>query len=415
MQKSPASPDDPQSIENVRWVTSPAAQPWLDRASSSSQPLTAQVAQLRAELTPAQTHQILAQVELREKARAKFSNAEKMFFTPRALEQASDEIVAAYKAARFSQAPRRFDLCCGIGGDLIALALGGEAVGVDRDPIMALLAETNARRLLETSPSAAAQNHAPKVLQLDVESLDLDACDAWHIDPDRRSSGRRTTCVDLHSPPAEAIERMLAQNSHAAIKLAPAAQMPPAWSERAELEWISRARECRQLVAWFGSLAHEPSRRRATVLGKTAGESRSLVGAPQPDPPPAERLERYLFEPDAAVLAAKLGGTLANEHQLAAITPGIAYWTGPRPIVDAALGCFEILEVLPLRLKPLKALLRARGIGRLEIKKRGVDQDPAKLRSQLDLAGENAATLLLTRIEKRTTAILARRLVPDER
>ena len=36
-----------------------------------------------------------------EHARTKFSHAEAMFFTQRGLEQATDEIVAAYKARRF--------------------------------------------------------------------------------------------------------------------------------------------------------------------------------------------------------------------------------------------------------------------------------------------------------------------------
>ena len=46
----------------------------------------------------------------------------------------------------------------------------------------------------------------------------------------------------------------------------------------------------------------------------------------------------------------------------------------------------------------------------LEIKKRGVDIDPEKLRRDLKLRGDNAATLLITRIAGRATAILAMRL-----
>jgi hypothetical protein len=95
---------------------------------------------------------------------------------------------------------------------------------------------------------------------------------------------------------------------------------------------------------------------------------------------------------------------------LAAIAPGVAYWTGQRIVSDAALGCFEVQDVLPFRLKTLKTYLRERGIGRLEIKKRGVEQDPAELRRQLDLAGPASATLLLARIDKRIIAIVARRL-----
>jgi hypothetical protein len=109
------------------------------------------------------------------------------------------------------------------------------------------------------------------------------------------------------------------------------------------------------------------------------------------------------------VLAAKLTGALAGEHGLAAVTPGIAYLTGDTPLDEAALACFEVLDLLPLRIRALKSWLRQRSIGRLEIKKRGVDLDPAQLRRQLRVAGDTSAALLVTRLAGRDTVIAARR------
>ena len=109
------------------------------------------------------------------------------------------------------------------------------------------------------------------------------------------------------------------------------------------------------------------------------------------------------------MLAARLGGVLAAEHRLSAVAAGVAYWTGDRMILDAAISCFEVLEVVPMAVKPLKNLLRRRGIGRLEIKKRGVQLDPAALRQQLDLRGDEEASLFVLRIARRPTAILAPR------
>src|SRR5205823_4592067 len=111
---------------------------------------------------------------------------------------------------------------------------------------------------------------------------------------DRRPTGRRTTRMELHEPDAGAIESLLALNPHAGIKLAPAAQLPPRWMERAELEWINRGGECRQLVAWFGELAQRSGFRRATVLGKSAAERRTFVGRPNVEAPVAEQFGRYL-------------------------------------------------------------------------------------------------------------------------
>ncbi|HEX4289165.1 MAG TPA: SAM-dependent methyltransferase, partial [Trebonia sp.] len=85
-----------------------------------------------------------AQHELRLAARAKFSRAMEMLFTRAGYEQSSSEPIARYRAARFGGARRVADLCCGIGGDLLALAPGRQALGVDRDDVHARLALHNA-------------------------------------------------------------------------------------------------------------------------------------------------------------------------------------------------------------------------------------------------------------------------------
>jgi hypothetical protein len=145
------------------------------------------------------------------------------------------------------------------------------------------------------------------------------------------------------------------------------------------------------------------------MLDEDGAVRRTIRGEPNAPIPPATGVGRFLFEPDSAVLAAKLTGALAAEHGLAAVTPGIAYLTGDAPLDDAALACFEVLDQLPLRIKTLKNWLRERGIGRLEIKKRGVDLDPAHLRRQLHVAGDASATLLVTPLAGRVAVIATRR------
>ncbi len=71
---------------------------------------------------------------------------------------------------------------------------------------------------------------------------------------------------------------------------------------------------------------------------------------------------------------------------------------------SACARCFR-----PNRARSARAL-RERGIGRLEIKKRGVDIDPATFRTALKLRGEGSATLLMTRIGSKRLAILADRV-----
>jgi hypothetical protein len=395
------------TLEDYRWLIGPDAAPWLAETAAASGELLTLASRLRKSLSTAQAHLVLEQGELRRRAKEKFAAAERMFFTPRGLEQATDEIVAAYKANRMPEGCVA-DLCCGMGGDLLGLARRGPVLAIDRDPITVCLAEANCR----ACGFAVADHPVARILTCDALAAPLDSCLAAHLDPDRRPAGRRTTQLQYHDPSLEQIEHLRQRMPNLALKLAPAAEPPPAWREQAEWEWISRSGQCRQLVAWFGSLAEGSGTHRATLLGADESPLRTLMGQPSVDLHACERIGRFVYEPDAAVLAAGLEGALAEQHGLTAISSGIAYLTGDAPIADPALAAFAIDEILPFDLKKLRSLLRQRGIGRLEIKKRGVSHDPAQLRRQLALRGSSEATLIVTRYEEATLALLCRRLAP---
>jgi len=103
-------------------------------------------------------------------------------------------------------------------------------------------------------------------------------------------------------------------------------------------------------------------------------------------------------------VAAGVHGGLVDEH--------IAYVTGDEAFRTPFAAGYEILETLPYREKVLKAALRERSIGRLTIKKRGVDVVPELLRKRLALTGDNEATLVLTRVAGAGTALLVRPIPP---
>jgi hypothetical protein len=401
------------SVHDYHWLVNQEGADWLSAAeglfSSDGTNLLQVNALLRRDLPPARVALILEQLELRQRACAKFPAAGRMLFTRLGLEQATDAWVARYKATRFPASQPLVDLCCGIGGDLMALAKRGPAHGIDRDPIAAVCAKANLGAVGASDGTVATT---------EVEAADLDHVAAWHIDPDRRPAGRRTTKAALADPAPEVLGQLLNKSPSAAIKLAPAAGLDEPWWAEAELEWISRARQCRQLVAWFGPLAVHPGHRRATILRavETSDEvqvAATFVGQPLFECPIAPHIGRHVFEPDAAILAAKLESTLAVQQQLSALAANVSYYTADCLSVHPALTCFQVLEVMPFRERQLRQWLRTRGIGRLEIKKRGVPIDPESLRRKLQLEGADEATLLLARVFGRVTAILARRVPAD--
>ena len=101
---------------------------------------------------------------------------------------------------------------------------------------------------------------------------------------------------------------------------------------------------------------------------------------------------------------------MAIELDLLAVNDAISYLTGEHPIEHPHLTCFEVLDQLPLRVATLSQHLRGLHIGQLEIKKRGVDTDPERLRKQLKLRGDQGATLLLTTVGASRIALLTRRM-----
>ncbi|MCO6459571.1 MAG: class I SAM-dependent methyltransferase [Pirellulaceae bacterium] len=393
------------TLSDYQWLVGEAARPWLQLAAEGSGPMVAHVRKLRQALGPARCHLVLEQAALRRRARTKYPLAEQLFFTDKGLQQATGTEVALYKAGRWPPGLPAADLCCGLGGDLMALARRGPVVAYDRDPIVALLADANCR---------AAGCSSFEVRTAAAEDCPLAELGAWHVDPDRRPSGHRVLDPIAYLPDLLTIEGWLQQNPHSVVKLAPAAVVPPTWQAGAEREWIGSRGECRQQVCWWGSLARHPGRRVATVLA-SSDRSRTLVSGDRPLALPlATGPPLYLCEPHNAVLAAGLVAELAAEYGLNALAADVAYLVSPRAVDDPALACFEVLEDWPFDLKRIRSALRHRRIGQLEVKKRGLKLDPPSVRQSLRPAGDQAATLLIAPHAGQVRAFLARRLSANE-
>jgi hypothetical protein len=392
-------------LDDYRWLVTDRAEPWLRQVAadlSRTPPSPAYIRSLRNGLSESRAKLVLEQVQLRARARDKFSRADRLFFTLQGLEQATDDVLAAYKAERFAQSGMLADLCCGVGGDAMALGQGHAITIVDRDPISCLFACVNTVR-------GGASVERSYVEDVSAEHL-LD-CSAWHIDPDRRASGSRTSRVELGDPGVTVIDALLNECREAAVKLAPAAEMPLHWSAECEREWIETRGECRQQVAWFGRLGEAAGQHAATIV-EPNGEASTFVCPPGTQLPVVGSLGKFLFDPSASLAAAGLVGGLAETLELSPLSSDSIYLTGDEELLHPHLQTFAVEEDLPFDQRKLRAHLQARHIGRLEIKKRGVDAVPETLRKQLALSGGNAATVILARTTQGVRAILGRRIEP---
>jgi len=366
--------------------------------------------------SPALVAAVLTQAKLRSKAVAKFGDfAGRMLFTEAGLEQATRLRVAALHAGRFFRAgvTHVADLGCGIGADALAMAAMGITVtAVEVDEVTAALATYN----LAIFDTVTVVHSSAENFDLTTSAPPSDASTpsplpgGVYLDPARRTSGHanteRLTRSEDYSPTLDFAFGLAARYA-TGVKLGPGFDRDLIPAE-AEAQWVSVDGDVVELGLWFGVLARNGITRSALILD-TVGTHEMSAPADSEDAPTGA-LATYLYEPDGAVIRARLIGDLARNMDAHMISERIAYLTSDTLTATPFAHGFRVLEEFPLDVKTLAREMRARDIGTLEIKKRGVDIDPAEFRKLLKLKGTQSATLFLTRVGEKRVALLAERL-----
>ncbi|MEZ6142903.1 MAG: class I SAM-dependent methyltransferase [Zavarzinella sp.] len=321
---------------------------------------------------------------LRTRGATKFTHAGHMYFEKTALEQASSEAVATYRARRYADIPRVADWCASIGGDTIALQQVTNVVAIDSDPYRLRCAELN---------SAVYPRHGG-VEFLNEDLFQLSPAKYIFVDPSRRSGSKRTVKGEEYQPKLSEIVTFAAQSQGLGIKVAPA--IP--WVEleqyrEAEIEMISLHGELKETMLWFHDL--KSANLRATVLPGP----HHLEAEQAEDAPVTSEIHEYLYDPDPAIVRSQLVGNLANQLDGEQFHPAIAYFTSNecRPTPFATV--FRVIAHFPYHLKRLRAWLREHNVGRVTIMKRGSKLDANELMPQLKLSGTAHYWLFLTQTE----------------
>jgi SAM-dependent methyltransferase len=333
---------------------------------------------------------------LRRKAAAKFSRADRMYFTREAFEQSSSEVIAAYRAKRFASFERVADLCCGIGGDAIGLAQATRVVAVDNDAVRLAMAKENLR----------AYDHVDRANLIlgNARTTPLSNVAAAFADPDRRADGKRHIRLREYVPSVDELQARFASGFPIGIKVAPGVSWDELDALDAEKEFISVDGELKECVLWFRSL--KTTHRCATILpgGATLAADRGREAPTSPAAPPA----RYLYEPDPAIIRSGLVAKLAQNLDARLIDDHICYLSGDRVLTTPFATCYEILESMPFHARRIGELLRASGVGHVTIMKRGSAVDVDALRRGWRLQGSNSRIVILTMVLAKPWALIAR-------
>jgi SAM-dependent methyltransferase len=339
--------------------------------------------ELRGQYAPGLIAAALTQQALRMSGRAKFSRADSMYFTRAGLEQASSDLTARHSAQRYAGRSLVADLCCGIGGNLAALAeAAGQVLAVDADLQTLAFAGQNAR----------VHGHLDDVTLVcaDVHDLVLagSAVQAVFIDPARRAGERRFRAGDSR-PPLEWCLSLAGQVPYVGIKAAPGLPhelVPAGW----EIEFVATGRSLKEALLWSPALA--TTSRRATLLP----DGYTLTSAPGPEVPVRAPGE-FLLDPNPAVTRAGLVEELARSLGTWKIDPMIAFLAADQPVSTPFARTLRVLESMPWNERQVARRLRDLGIGAADIRRRGLAGDVQQIHRRLGLSGDASATIVITR------------------
>ncbi len=363
----------------------------------------------------------LALATARDKARRKFAaRGDTMVADPAGVEQASSWRVAQYKAQRIAQAvgthTRVFDVCCGIGGDAMAMQDAGlQVIGVDSDPVRAWMTQQNAG-----CPTIAAA----------LETMNLSG-QVVHLDPDRRAARnqQRTWRIEDYVPGPQAMSALIERCPDCVIKLGPGVDRDAAQAlagPRGEIEFISEAGRMVQALCWTGRLASGVPRR-ATLLAAD-GTDHTLSASPYAtnmadgldvadrddvhdrdiadsddiesyDPDPyateipydqssgtaalsSEPIARYIYTVDASIERAQLIDTIARQAQCDELWPGLGILGSDQEVTNVWLRGYELRALMPWRMNKVTRYLRECDIGPVTVKTRGCTVDADKIARQ---------------------------------
>ncbi|WP_459547408.1 THUMP-like domain-containing protein [Nocardia sp. X0981] len=350
---------------------------------------------------------LIETVRLRRRAVTKLPAAGQWLFTDDALQQATPALVARHRAQRLAGRDVH-DVTCSIGAELAELArVCPRVLGSDLDASRLLMARHNLAHTA-AAPTAdigrpASSVPEPLTTVLLARADALAPCSTGTVivaDPARRADGRRTHDPAKLQPPLPALLDTYADRD-LVVKCAPGVDFDRlGWA--GEVEVVSLDGAVREACLWSPGLAGPGVTRRATVLA-AEGEPLTFTDA-DPDEIPERGPGEWIVDPDGAVVRAGLVRHYAARYGLWQLDPRIAYLTGDR--VPAGVRGFRVLDRLDLREKTLRAELRRRDCGPLEILARGVDIDPDALRRRLKPAGSEPFTLVITRIGRTPVVFL---------
>jgi len=385
-------------LERARYLVSDAGRAALASLSPDMANLgpVALSSALRRQFPAVEASALAEQLSLRAKAGSRLGEARAGFLlTAGGSEMITHAAIAERRAIRLAAigAPVA-DLTCGLGGDLAAIAnVAPIALGLERDPVTALLARHNVPQALVIRGDAT-------IAPFELERL------ALLIDPSRREGGGRTFDPARFSPPFDLALELAARARLGVVKGPPGLdreQVPAT----CEFEAVQAGRTLRETSLWFGQ-GTVPGLRRAVLLP----DERLLDSTGAECEPEPLAIGTVVYDPQSCVTRAHLVRHLAHELGARMLDAQVAYLTANLAMAHPMAEAFEVLDVLPFSVDRLRRRLRDGGWKPAEIRRRAFPVDPGELEKLLGKHDGEPIALLCTTLAGKRTVIFGRPMKP---
>ena len=343
---------------------------------------------------------IAEQLACRQKAEKKLPTLSQhnLLYTPLALEQSSGELTAAYKAS-FISGKRVIDLSGGLGVDAMFLArVFQEVVYCERDPLLCAVVEHNLK-----------VSGITNVVVKNGESISMLAeypdnfFDWIYVDPARREQGQRSIALEAASPDVvECHDLLLRHAQRVCIKASPALEISGVKKLLPSLHTIVVAsvdRECKEILLLLERTyaSDGPVQIKAVCLNADSEEITEVAGGSDVPRVVGKAVKEYLYEPDPAIIKARLSAVLARDSGLQFVNKSVDYLTADRKIEAFPGRSFRVVECVPYKPKSFKAFLERHAIAGASIQRRDFPLSAEELRKKYRLLESERAFLFFTK------------------
>ena len=320
-----------------------------------------------------------------------------LLYTPLALEQASGKRTAEYKSSLLS-GKRVIDLSGGVGVDSMFLSrVFQEVVYCERDLLLCALFQHN---LKQCGISNVQVQHCDSIDLL--SSYPDDYFDWIFVDPARREEGRRSIALGSASPDVVAShDMMLCKATRVCIKASPALEISGLKKLLPALHTImvvSVDRECKEILLLLDREAIEkPVTVKAVCLSSDSECVTEIFGDGVVERPLASSVREYIYEPDPAIIKAKLSDVLARGSRLEFVNKSVDYLTSDRKIEAFPGRTFRVIEGVPYKPKSFRSFLNHHAITGASIQRRDFPLSPGELRKKFGLLESERVFLFFSR------------------